>query len=123
MKNHGDDIAVLYRSEEDSVWVAHSLRTDQVGVGNRIVDALADLIRAVDAVLAIAHADKTVAYLREAPADIQKLRDSAKCLPGEIYEVAHKMARGQWPDEIDPGFAVKDGNNQYVTEMKEPITA
>jgi hypothetical protein len=123
MPNRVDDIAVLYRSEEDSVWVAHSLRTDQIGTGARIVDALADLIRAVDEVVAIAAGDATVAYLREAPAEIQKIKESAECLPSEIYEVAHKIARGQWPQEIDPDFSVKDDKKEFVTKMTEPIAA
>lgn len=122
-KKRLEDIAVIYRSDEDGVWVAHSLRTDQIGTGDGVVDALADLLRAIDTVWEIARADKSVAFLREAPKDIQRLSKSAKRLPAEIYEVAHKLARGQWPAEIEPTFEVKRGSKKFFAEIKEPVPA
>ena len=75
-----------------------SLRTDQVGTGIDMGHALADLIRGVDGLLELAREDETMAYLREAPADIQARAAASKNLPREIYEVAHKIARGDWPE-------------------------
>jgi hypothetical protein len=61
--------AVIYFSEEDQCWIAHGLHADQIGTGERIVDALADFIKAVDQILDEAAKDESLAYLREAPAD------------------------------------------------------
>ena len=61
------DEAVIYHSKEDDCWIAHSIKTDQVGTGDQVVEALADLIRGVRAVLSLAAKDRTIAYLREAP--------------------------------------------------------
>lgn len=107
-----EESVVLYYSDEDRAWIAHGLRTDQIGVGDRIVDALADFLKAIDQVLQNAREDRTLAYLREAPEDIQRMHDEARRLPNEIYEVAHKMAHGDWPEDIDPGF---NANRKDVT--------
>lgn len=112
------DAAVIFFSQEDGCWIAHSLRTDQCGTGVGIAYALADLIRAVDQVCEIAREDETVAYLREAPQDIQKMAATGKKLPREIYEVAHKMARGQWPENIEPEFKAQD-DQAFTAEVCE----
>ena len=98
------DVAVLYHSPADGGWVAHSLRTDQVGTGDDMVRALADLIRGVNGLLAEAAADPTVAYLREAPADIPALAAGSVRLPAEVGQVARKIAGDTWPESIDPRF-------------------
>ena len=92
-----NDEVVVYYSADDGCWIAHSLHTDQIGTGDRIVDSMAALVRGISAILKLAEADETIAFLREAPARIQKLARSAKALPLEVYEVAHKMATGRWP--------------------------
>src|SRR3982751_5626770 len=106
-RTHLVESAVIYHSREDECWIAHSLRTDQIGTGNRIVDALADLIRAVDQVRRVAKADRTVALHRDAPKDIQRLAKRAKPLPREIYEVAHRMVHNEWPTYIEPNFQAR----------------
>lgn len=111
------DTAVIY--EQEGYWVAHSLRTDQVGVGDRIVDALADLIIATHQVCDLAAEDDTIACFREAPAKIQRMAAQAKPLPGEIYEVAHKMATGEWPEGWEPPTPTKDGRKKYRTEVSK----
>ncbi|MGC9261671.1 MAG: hypothetical protein ACP5I8_16525 [Phycisphaerae bacterium] len=80
---HFSDTAVIYHSTEDNCWIAHSLRTDQIGTGERVVDALADLIRGVRAVLRLAQKDESIAYLREAPPEIKKLATRSRKLPHE----------------------------------------
>ena len=93
------DEIIIYFSKEDGCWIAHSLRTDQIGTGGRIVDALADALKAIDEVFDLAARDKTVAHLREAPAEVKrKVKRSAR-LPREIYEIAHQKARGHWPKD------------------------
>ena len=86
--------SVIYYSKEDSCWIAHSLITDQIGTGNSITESLADLMRTIQQILAIAINDRDVEVLRSAPAEIQDIAKRAKHLPGEIYEVAYKMVHG-----------------------------
>ena len=76
-----DDSAAIFFSQEDNCWIAHSLRTDQIGTGKNAVDALADVIRAVNQVCCQAQCDKSLAYLREAPPKIQKIAKSTCKLP------------------------------------------
>jgi len=80
--------------------------------------ALADLIRGVDQLLEIAGEDGTVAYLREAPKEIQQMLGNGKPLPKEIYEVAHKLARGEWPQDIDPAFLAADDDETFHTQLQ-----
>lgn len=102
-----DDSVVIYWSEDDGRWIAHSLKTDQVGTGDRIVDALADVLNAVKSVCEEAEKDPTLAVLRDAPHDIRERAARAKKLPREIYEVAHKMVHGTWPEDWNPPEPVK----------------
>jgi hypothetical protein len=113
------DTAVIYYSPEDRCWIAHSLRTDQVGTGEDMVQAFADLVRGIDGLLELADEDETVKFLREAPKDIQKMAASSRPLPKEMYEIAHKLARGQWPQEIDPAFVARNDDETFTTELCE----
>jgi len=112
------DQAVIYHSAEDGCWIAHSLRTDQLGTGADMTRALADLIRAIHQVLDVSAADETIAFLREAPAPIQALAKTSKPLPREIYEVAHKMVHGNWPADIEPGFRAPDDESFSVQNLQ-----
>lgn len=115
------DTVVIYHSTEDGCWIAHSLRTDQIGTGTRIVDALADVIRAVDQVCAEAAADGSLAILREAPPEVQEILKTAKKLPGEIHDIAYKMVHGEWPKELDPD--IKAGDEQSFQTDLDPAVA
>jgi hypothetical protein len=113
------ETAVIYCSPEDGCWIAHSLRTDQIGTGLDMGRALAALIRGIDSILEIAAEDETVAYLREAPREIQKMAKECKPLPNEIYEVAHKLARGQWPSDIEPLFQAANDDEKFSLKLTE----
>jgi hypothetical protein len=115
------DTAVIYRAE--GRWIAHGLHTDQIGVGDRIVDALADYFVAVDQVLELAREDETIAYRCEAPPDIQMMLSESEPLPAEIYEVAHKIARGVWPKEWDPPQPKRTAKRFRADYHEQPITA
>jgi hypothetical protein len=93
------DSIVIYHSSEDRCWVAHSLRTDQIGTGDDVVTALAAVIRGLDSLCELAEEDETIAYLREAPPEIQAMEATATPLLKELFEIAHKKARGEWPDD------------------------
>jgi hypothetical protein len=114
-----DESAVIYFSHEDNCWIAHGLHTDQIGTGVRIVDALADFLKAVEQICEEGEKDRTLAVLREAPPEIKARYKAANKLPGEIYEVAHKMVHGQWPNNWSPPEPLegKEAFKAKVTEL------
>jgi hypothetical protein len=117
-----DDIAVIYFSKEDGAWVAHSLKTDQVGIADSQVNALAQLIRLVHALCDEAESDPTVRVFEDAPAEVHAMAKKSKKLPGEIFEVAHRKAMGRWPEEWT---VESDTDNQtsFVAEVRESACA
>ena len=64
------DTVLIYYSQNDECWIAHSLKTDQVGTGVDMDRALAHLIKVVDGLLELARQDKTIRYLCDAPKEI-----------------------------------------------------
>ena len=94
------ETCVIYESAEDGCWVAHGVRTDQIGTGDCIVDALADYMRAIVEVLRVASKGKDITIYRLAPAKVRHLAKKAPMLPKEIYEIAHRKVFGTWPNDI-----------------------
>ena len=114
------ETCVIYESSEDGCWVAHGLRTDQIGTGNCIVDALADFMKALDQVVKIASQGKNISGLRQAPPEVRAMAKKARPLPREIYEIAHKKVYGHWPRE----FRVAAPPRQtFKTTLNEPLLA
>jgi hypothetical protein len=110
---------VIYYSKEDRCWIAHSLKTDQIGTGDRIVDALADVLKAIHVIRDEALKDSSLAVYRDAPPEIQKMAKKAKQLPGEIFEVAHKMVHGDWPEDWNPPEPKEENDQPFKTEIAE----
>ena len=108
------DEIVVYHSDEDGCWIAHSLRTDQIGTGDCVVHALADGLRAVQQVRDLAETDNAIAVMREAPAEVQALAQTAARLPGEIYEIAHKMVSGEWPADLKTDVTPEDAGKSFT---------
>lgn len=113
------ETCVIYESRKDKCWIAHSLRTDQIGTGRDIIEALADLLCAVDQLLELAQEEPDIEVFRAAPASIQNKAATATRLPQEIYEIAHRKARGDWPVCIKVSVPKR---GRYVTELAEPIS-
>ncbi len=117
------DICVIYASERDKgKWVAHSLETDQIGVGDCIVDALADLLKAIRQILDLADQEGDIAVFREAPARIKRMAETAQPLPREIYEIAHKRVHGEWPEDFEPSSKTPH-RRKYKTEIHEAVAS
>jgi NTP pyrophosphatase (non-canonical NTP hydrolase) len=117
-QNHFDEV-VIYWSKDDHCWIAHTIQTDQIGTGDRIVDALADVLKAVASIIEEAERDCTLAIYRDAPDEIKDIAKTAKRLPHEIYEVAHKMVHGDWPKDWNPPEPRDDGNRAFKAELIE----
>lgn len=114
------ETCLIYESRKDKCWIAHSLRTDQIGIGNGVVEALADLLIAVDQLLELAEEEDNIEIFRPAPAAIQNKARTAQRLPKEIYEIAHRKARGDWPLGIEVTVPKR---GRFVTNLIEPIHA
>jgi hypothetical protein len=108
---------VIYFSQEDNCWIAHSLKTDQLGTGERIVDALADVLKAIHLIRDEAAKDRSLALYRDAPREIQQMFKKAKSLPGEIFEVAHKMVHGEWPRDWNPPEPKQETGAPFKTDI------
>ena len=112
------ETCVIYQSTKDNCWIAHSLRTDQIGTGNDVVEALTDLLIAIDELLELAEEESNIEVFRAAPSEIQNKVKTAKRLPKEIYEIAHRKARGDWPLDIDITVPKR---GRFVIEFTEPL--
>ena len=88
------DRIVIYR--EDGRWVAHSIETDQIGVDEEMIVAVADLIKTVYHLLEIAEKDKTIVIKRKAPKEIIDKEKKSIILSDDIFNIACEMAMGKW---------------------------
>lgn len=112
------DECVIYWSPSDDCWIAHSLHTDQIGMGDNILDALTDMLRAVRQVISLASHDASIEIRREAPARIHKLVQNAATLPKPVYEIALEMAEGHWPKYMKPTFGVTV-RRRFATDLED----
>lgn len=119
-KNVFTDECLLYYSRSDQCWIGHSLRTDQIGTGDCVLDSLADLMSGIKKLLELAAEDETITIYREAPASIKKRAEKATLLPEEIFEIAYKKVYGDWPGgDVHADFPHKP----WKIIIKEPLCA
>lgn len=93
------DEFVIYYSKEDASWIAHSLHTDQIGLGDCVVDAIVDLMVCLHNLCELAKKQRDIQRYVEAPEDIQKLRQNARSLPDCIAQIAVERFYHQFPSE------------------------
>jgi len=91
------DVFAIFYSKADKCWIAHSLRTDQFGMGDCVVDALADGMKAVDQVVELAKRRRGIQVFQDAPEEIHEIARKSIRLPTELFEIAHKKLYGDWP--------------------------
>ena len=101
------DTFAIYFSKTDKCWIAHSLRTDQFGTGDCVLNAFVDGMKAVDQVVELAKKQPDIQVLHEAPEEVQQIAKNAMPLPKEISEIAHKQLYGTWPKELPVEFKPK----------------
>jgi len=97
---HFADECLLYYSRSDSCWIAHSLHTDQIGIGTDVITALSKLIEVISSLIIFSKTHQDTVIHREAPIAIQKRIEKAVPLPNELCEIAYKRTLGEWPKEI-----------------------
>ena len=115
------DTCVIYRSPADECWIAHSLRTDQIGTGECVLDALTDLLRALKQLLKLKEEDPDVVVWRSAPARIRQMAARARQLPRELFEIAHKRVEGEWPADLSLSVSPKPRRRarRYRADIEE----
>ena len=96
-----DKSSLIFWSDEDRCWIAHSFYTDQIGTGSNVLKAFTDMIRAVDQVFKLAQQDKSVVFHRRAPEKIFKRAKNALPLPEIFCNIAKEMAKKNWPDYLE----------------------
>lgn len=96
----GTDEFVIYYSVSDKCWIAHSLRTDQIGTGISILPSLVDLLLALDTLAGFAGDNSAINLFRNAPSEVKKKAKAGQNLPHELYEIAYKKAFGKWPEDF-----------------------
>jgi hypothetical protein len=77
-----------------------SLRTDQIGTGKDVIDALVELLEAVGSLLVLSKKHTDIKVRRKAPAALRRRARRAIILPKELLEIALKIAIGEWPKQI-----------------------
>jgi hypothetical protein len=111
LKDYFDHI-LIYPCEENGqrLVIAHSIRTDQIGVSRTVDEAIFELLKAIHELLAEWKKDKEVRVLQQAPADVNEkfLSPNIRPIPHYILESAinrfHEFLKGDltWhPDEDD----------------------
>jgi hypothetical protein len=111
------DVAVIYPSpNEKGKWVAHSIETDQIGVGECVLDAYVELLRAVRALLSAAERDSSIQVLRRAPDEVCAMLMTARKLPDEIVEIAALQVDGQFAATLDTPWT------PAVKALSAPVT-
>jgi hypothetical protein len=117
------DTFAIYYSREDKYWVAHSLRTDQFGTGDCVVDALVDGLKAVDQILALARKKPNIQIFCEAPEAVQEIAKNARKLPDEIFQIAHKRLYGKWAPNMTVTVDVDPIDTPFIRKVREPLFA
>ena len=86
------DVWVIYPStHEPGKCVAHSLYTDQIGVGDSALDAYLELARALRVLIREAARDPRVRLFDPAPEHVWKMLEESRPLPKEIVEIARRI--------------------------------
>ena len=114
------DSAVIYYEQDEGMYVAHGVRTDQIGTGKSITLALADLIRAVDQVARLVEREPHLDLYRDAPDEIRQAAKHAPKLPDEMFEVAYKIAHDEWPEDMDLPSGHGREEQTYRLEFHDP---
>jgi len=125
-----EDILVIFPSEgdvEEGLWVAHSVRTDQVGVGHDPIEAVRELAACVRELLLEAASDDRVRVEQLAPAEVIRRISGARPLPEEAW-ARIKSAIGSclihdvdyWTPDTPEGSLEWEGDQgSYFCEINE----
>lgn len=90
------DICVIYQDVEvEGNWIAHSINTDHVAVGNCVLNAYVELEEVLNRLLREASRDKNIQFMSSAPQEIIDKLKHARPLPKELLEIAELRRNGK----------------------------
>lgn len=126
------DHFVVYRSteeEDERRYVAHSIRTDQVGMGDDMEEAIVDLFAALRTLFAEAERDPRVVVAQKAPEEVVDRFLESPRLPDEIWSRVFSRLRGirheeegYWqPDVEDDEEEVAAQELEEAATVDEPL--
>lgn len=89
------DVWLIYPSEEDpGKWVAHSLNTDQLAVGDSVEEAYELLLQVMEELKRAWREDPDLDILSPAPEEVRSLLSRARPMPREIVERVARRRSG-----------------------------
>ena len=91
---------LIYYSKTENLWIAHGLRTDQIGVGDCVLDAYVDYLHGMIDLVDLSKEVDHIEIFRTPPKKILKKAEKAQLLPRELYDVAYKRVHGDWPQDL-----------------------
>jgi hypothetical protein len=115
---------VVSYSEDEALWIARSLRTDQAGAGDDPVEALADVMNAVDKLVEERRRDPSVRLYRHAPAELWAEAAEAKELPDELKDRLYRERTGEYPEGRAPDheYVELERSERYIAGEREELS-
>lgn len=109
------DEFVVYYSQEDNSWIAHSLHTDQIGLGgDSVVDAIVNLITGLHNLFEFAkNSTEHFTLSVDAPPNIFLIAEKAKLLPASVYQLVMEKLFNRIPSSW--GVQVNIPQSEKVT--------
>ena len=97
------DVWIIYPDKEDQgMWVAHSINTDQLALGRSKLEAYVALKHVMKALLDAAEEDPSLRVLSPAPKEVREMLKTAKQMPHAILGRAEELlARNETPQTDD----------------------
>lgn len=95
VRDNFEDIVVVYPAEEPGQFVAHSIRTDQIGVAPTPHEALIEVLHALYDLFEEARKDRRVEIQRLAPPEVrERFFESATKVPDEVWnQILRRFAK------------------------------
>ena len=114
------DECLIYYSDQDRSWIAHSLQTDQLGYGDCVVDAIVDLLIGTKNLLELKKKDAEIEIFHQAPPEIVEEYGKAKPLPDVLWEIALDRFLKKLPY---PVYVDIPQDTQFACHFEEPQVA
>jgi len=111
------DKCLIYYSEQDKSWVAHSLHTDQLGYGDCVVNAIVDLLIGTKNLLELKRKDTEIEVFCQAPKEIFESCEKAIPLPDVLWEVALDRFSKKLLYEV---YVDIPQDSQFIYQFQEP---
>jgi hypothetical protein len=90
--NNFVDVWIIYPDKDDQgMWVAHSINTDQLALGHCKLEAYVELKHVMKDLLDAAEADPTLRVISPAPKEVRDMLKTAKPMPQALLDRAEEL--------------------------------